>query len=58
MTVLQKETAGSMLALLHINPVFYKGGNTGPDIGLNKIKKAIHMKNNGKYLTYSLKIEV
>lgn len=47
-----------MLALLHINPVFYKGGNTGPDIGLNKIKKAIHMKNNGKYLTYSLKIEV
>ena len=57
MTVLQKETAGSMSALRHVNPV-YKGGNTGPETGLNNNKKAIHTKNRKKYLTYSLKIEV
>lgn len=46
------------LALYHVNPVFYKGGNREPDTGLNKNKKAIHMKTRKKYLTYSLKIEV
>lgn len=50
MAVLLKET-GIMLGSAPCKPAFYKGR-------LYKDKKAIHMKNRKRYLTYSLKMSV
>lgn len=56
--MLHKEAAGITLPLLYVKPACYKRGNARPDFGLRKMKKAIHVRDKKKHLTYSLKIEV